>query len=121
MPAGTSLERRILSDNRIATQSPHSIYVDALLSLGVLGPLMIVWSWALIVTRRENAAAVLEVSGVVVVLIVASSALFGITNMLAPLQGLLLGMLLQAAFHAGPQPSEEGYPTRDLRGSAAAS
>ena len=112
VPAGTSLERRILSDNRIATQSPHSIYVDALLSLGVLGPLMIVWSWVLIVKRRENAAAVLEVSAVVVVLIVASSALFGITNMLSPLQGLLLGMLLQAAFNANPRPPAEVHPAR---------
>jgi hypothetical protein len=120
VPAGTSLERRILSDNRIATESPHSIYVDAWLSLGVLGPLMIVWSWALIVKRRENAAAVLGVSAVVVVLIVASSALFGITNMLAPLQGLLLGMLLQAAFHVNPRSPEVGHPERNVSGRAAA-
>jgi hypothetical protein len=114
LPAGTSLAR-VSSDNRIATESPHSLYVDALLSLGVLGPLMIVWSWILIVRRRRNAAAVLEISAVVVVLIVASSALFGVANMLAPLQGLLLGMLLQAAFHAGPRSDAEvPPPVRDL-------
>ena len=52
------------------------------------------------------------ISAVVVVLIVASSALFGITNMLSPLQGLLLGMLLQAAFNANPRPPAEVHPAR---------
>ena len=104
LPAGTSLERRI--GNQIATQSPHNVYVDSLLSFGLLGPLIMAWLWILILRSRRNAAAVLGVSSVAVALIVVSQALFGITNMLGPLQGLLLGMLLQAAWFTG----------RDLRG-----
>jgi O-antigen ligase len=97
LPAGTSLERRI--GGQIATESPHSIYVDSLLSFGILGPILIVWLWFFVVRNRRNAAGVLELSSVVVVLIVLSQMLFGVTNRLGPIQGLLLGMLLQAAAH----------------------
>lgn len=96
LPSGTSLARRI--DDVIATQSPHSLYVDSLLSFGIFGPVAVVWLWMLIVRRRHHAAAVLQLSSVAVVLLVASQAVFGITNMLGPLQGVLLGMLLQAAW-----------------------
>jgi hypothetical protein len=96
LPAGYSSERRI--GEGIATESAHSVYVESLLSFGVLGPLIVVWFWISIVRRRGRAAAVLGISGVVVALIVASQALFGITYGLGPFEGLLLGMLLQAAW-----------------------
>ena len=96
LPAGTSLERQI--EDRTATQSPHSVYVDALLSFGILGPLALLWLWTLVIRQRHHAAAVLGFSAVAVVLLVASQAVYGITNMLGPLQGALLGMLLQAAW-----------------------
>jgi len=96
LPAGTSLERRI--GDLTATQSPHSLYVDSLLSFGILGPLAVVWLWTLILRNRHHAAAVLELSSLTIVLLVASQAVFGITNTLGPLQGVLLGMLLQAAW-----------------------
>ncbi len=105
LPAGTSLERRI--GEGIATQSPHSVYVDSLLTFGVLGPIAVVWLWVLIVRRRHHAAAALQLSSVAVVLLVASQVVFGITNMLGPLQGLLLGMLLQAAWITRPHYREE--------------
>ncbi len=38
VPAGTSLERRL--GDQVATESPHSVYVDSLLSFGILGPLI---------------------------------------------------------------------------------
>jgi len=96
LPAGYSTERRI--GEGIATESAHSVYVESLLSFGVLGPLIVAWLWISIVRRRGSAAAVLGISSVVVALIVASQALFGITYGLGPFQGLLLGMLLQAAW-----------------------
>lgn len=96
VPAGTSLEREI--NNTVATQSPHSVYVDAYLSFGTLGPLIVVWLWVLIVRHRRRASAALQISGVVIVLIVVSQALYGFTNMLAPVEGLLIGMLLQASY-----------------------
>ena len=105
LPSGTSLARRI--GDGIATQSPHSLYVDALLSFGIFGPAAVVWLWMLIVRRRHQAAAVLQLSSVAVVLLVVSQAVFGITNMLGPLQGVLLGMLLQAAWITRPHYREE--------------
>jgi hypothetical protein len=98
IPAGTSLERRV--GDLIATQSAHSLYVDTLLSFGILGPLAVVWLWTVVVRRRHHAAAMLGLSSVAVVLLVASQAVFGITNMVGPLQGVLLGMLLQASWIA---------------------
>lgn len=96
LPTGTSLERQV--GDTIATQSAHSLYVDALLTFGVLGPFAVLWLWVLVVRHRHRAAAVLELSAVSVVLLVVSQAVFGITNMLGPLQGVLLGILLQAAW-----------------------
>lgn len=96
VPAGTSLEREV--NDTVVTQSPHSVYVDSYLSFGLLGPLIVVWLWLLIVRHRRRASAALGISGVVIVLLVVSQALYGITNMLAPIEGLLIGMLLQAAY-----------------------
>ena len=96
LPAGTSLERRI--GDQTAAHSPHSLYVDALLSFGFLGPLAILWLWWLVIRQRHRVAAVLGLSAVTVVLLVASQAMFGVTSMLGPLQGVLLGMLLQAGW-----------------------
>ena len=96
VPAGTSFERRI--GDTVATQSPHSLYVDSFLSFGTLGPVILAWFWIVIVRRRQIAAAALGVSAVVVVLLIVSQVLYGITNMLAPVEGLLIGMLLQAAY-----------------------
>jgi hypothetical protein len=56
-----------------------------------------VWLGVLVVRRRHVVSEALGISTVVVTLVVVSDALFGIVNMLGPLQGLLLGMLLQAA------------------------
>ena len=98
LPAGTPLERRI--DGQIATQSTHSLYVESLLAFGVIGPLLIGWLWILVLRRRGRAASVLGISSVAVALLVASQAVFGITNNLSAVQGLLLGMLLQAAWLA---------------------
>lgn len=96
VPAGTSLERRI--GDTVATQSPHSVYVDAFLSFGTLGPLILVGLWILVIRRRRHVASALGVSSVVVALLIVSQALYGITNMLAPVEGLLLGMMLHAAY-----------------------
>jgi hypothetical protein len=96
IPTGTSLERQV--GGLTATESPHNLYVDALLSFGILGPVAVMWLWLLIVRNRQQIAAGLGLSAVAVVLLVASQAVFGITNMLGPLQGVLLGMLLQAAW-----------------------
>lgn len=101
IPAGTSLERQI--NHQIVIQSPHSLYVDSLLTLGTLGPLTFAWLWILIIRRRRNVAIALSVPGAAVVLIVVSDAVFGITNLLGSLQGLLLGMLLQATYRS-PRP-----------------
>jgi hypothetical protein len=111
IPTGTSLERLI--DGRKAQQSPHSLYVDALLSFGVLGPVCLIWIWFLIVRNRRRAAAVLGLSSVAVTLIVASQAVYGITNTLGPLQGVLLGVLLQAAWI-----SSRGEPSEPPRAAA---
>ena len=99
LPAGTSYEREI--DGQILHQSPHSVYVDALLSFGILGPLVVAWVGILIIRRRRSASTVLEISAAAVVLIVVGEFVFGITTMLGPMQGLLTGMLLQAAFLLG--------------------
>ena len=77
------------------------MYVDALLSFGILGPLVVAWIGILIIRRRRSASAVLEISAAAVVLIVVGEFVFGITTMLGPMQGLLTGMLLQAAFLSG--------------------
>lgn len=98
LPAGTSYERQI--GDQILVQSPHSLYIDALLTFGIMGPVVIAWLGILVVRRRQNASAVLEISTGAVVLIVLGEAVFGITTMLGPLQGLLTGMLLQAAFQS---------------------
>jgi hypothetical protein len=111
IPTGTSLAREI--DGATAVQSPHSLYVDSLLSFGIVGPIAVAILWAVVVRHRRRAAAVLGISAVSVVLLVASQALFGITNMLGPLQGVLLGMLLQAAWITR-------YDTRSARASTSA-
>ena len=98
LPTGTSFERRI--GDVIATQSSHSTYVESLLAFGVIGPILITWLWVLIIRRRGRAGAVLGLSSVAVTVLVVSQAVFGITNTLSPIQGLLLGMLLQAAWLA---------------------
>lgn len=96
IPTGTSLERRI--GEEVATQSPHNLYLDALLSFGVLGLVALVWLWVVVVRHRRRIASVLAISSITVVLLVLSQALFGITNALGPLEGVLLGLLLQAAW-----------------------
>jgi hypothetical protein len=101
LPAGTSFDRRIGPGSRLVTQSPHNVYVDALLSFGLLGPLILLWLWLLVVLRRGAIATSLGITSLAVVLVVGSCALFGMTNMLGPAQGLLLGCLLQAAYAAG--------------------
>jgi heme A synthase len=106
LPAGTPLDRRI--GNIIWTQSPHSLYVDALLSLGALGVVALVYLWVAILRRRRRAALALGVTGTLVGVIVFSQAIFGITNMLDPAQGLLLGMLLQAACAIPPDSAQDG-------------
>jgi hypothetical protein len=98
LPTGTSLARRL--DGQIVDRSPHNVYVDSLLSFGLLGPLVIGWLGVLIIKRRHVAAATLELSATVVVLLVVAEALFGVTTMFGPVQGILTGMLLQAAFSA---------------------
>jgi hypothetical protein len=96
LPAGAPLERRI--GNIVWNQSPHSLYVDALLSLGALGVVTLIYLWIVILRRRRRAAVALGITGTLVGVILFSQAIYGITNMLDPAQGLLLGMLLQAAF-----------------------
>jgi hypothetical protein len=96
LPTGSNLDRRV--GDQIATQSPHSLYVDALLSFGILAPLAIGWLWIFVVRHRREVAAVVGLSAVAVVLLIVSQAVYGITNMISPIQGVLLGMLLQAAW-----------------------
>jgi hypothetical protein len=96
LPAGTPLERKI--GNIVWDQSPHNLYVDALLSLGALGVVTLIYVWLVILRRRQRAAIALGVTGTLVAVILFSQAIYGITNMLDPAQGLLLGILLQAAF-----------------------
>lgn len=98
LPTGTSLERRV--GDVIATQSTHSLYIESLLAFGVIGPVIIAALWIPLFRRRGRAAAVLGISSVAVAMLVVSQALYGITNSLSPMQGLLLGMLLQAAWLA---------------------
>ena len=105
LPAGSPLERRI--GNIVWGQSPHSVYVDALLSLGALGVVMLIYLWVVVLRRRRRAAVALGVTGTLVGVILFSQAIFGITNMLDPAQGLLLGMLLQAAFALAPESQED--------------
>jgi O-antigen ligase len=93
--AGTPLDRRI--GNIVWDQSPHSLYVDALLSLGAVGLVGLVYLWFIILQRRRHAGAVLGITGSLVAVIVLSQVIFGFTNMLDPAQGLVLGILLQAS------------------------
>jgi O-antigen ligase len=95
VPAGTPLEREI--GGILWDQSPHNVYVDALLSLGVFGVVALVSLWIVVVRRRRQVGTVLGIGSTLVAVIVFSQLIFGITNMLDPVQGLLLGMLLQAA------------------------
>jgi hypothetical protein len=106
LPAGTPLDRTI--GNIVWTQSPHSLYVDALLSLGALGVALFVYLWVVIVRRRQRAGVALGIGSTLVVVVVFSQAIFGITNMLDPAQGLLLGMLLQAACATRPDSPRGG-------------
>lgn len=117
LPTGTSLKRRV--GDQIATQSAHSLYVESLLTFGIVGPFLVVWPWILIIRRRRNVAAALGVSAVTVVLLIISQALFGITNTLGPLQGLLLGMLLQAVWLTGRENvgTQFGSAPRSVRAS----
>jgi hypothetical protein len=95
VPAGTPLERKI--GNIVWDQSPHNLYVDALLSLGIFGVVALLWLWVVVIRRRQRAAMALGIGTTLIVVILMSQAIYGITNMLDPVQGLLLGMLLQAA------------------------
>lgn len=113
LPAGTPLERRI--GNIVWDQSPHNIYVDALLSLGALGVVTLIYLWVVVLRRRRRAALALGVTGTLVGVIVFSQVIFGITNMLDPAQGLLLGMLLQAAFATLPDAQRDGTAPIDGR------
>ena len=96
VPIGTSLGREL--EGGEATQSPHSLYVDSLLSFGILGPIALLWLWLVVIRGRRHVAAGLELPAVTVVLLIASQALFGVTSTLGPVQGILLGMLLQASW-----------------------
>jgi hypothetical protein len=102
IPAGTPLDRTI--GNIVWDQSPHSLYVDALLSLGVFGVMALIYVWIVVLRGRRRAGAALGVGSTLVAVIIFSQAIFGITNMLDPVQGLLLGMLLQAACLPPPEP-----------------
>ena len=48
--------------------------------------------------RRRAIASALELTPSIVVLLVLAEALFGITTMFGPVQGVFTGILLQAAF-----------------------
>jgi hypothetical protein len=101
LPAGSPLERRI--GNTVSTVSPHDLFVDALLTLGVLGVLALGYLFVGIVRRRHRVALALAIPSGLVVVLVFSQLIFGITEMLDPVQGVLLGMLLQAAHGARSQ------------------
>ncbi len=106
VPAGTPLERKI--GNIVWDQSPHSVYVDALLSLGALGLLLLIYLWVVVVRRRRAAGLALGIGSTLVAVLVFSQAIYGFTNMLDPVQGLLLGMLLQAACTTRPGTLPDG-------------
>jgi hypothetical protein len=98
IPMGTSLAREI--DGRIVDRSPHNVYIDAQLTFGILGTVIMAWLGVTVIRRRRIAAAALELAPSLIVLLVLAQALFGVTTMFGPVQGVLLGALLQASFLA---------------------
>ena len=103
VPAGISYARRI--GDQITTHSVHSFYLDALLFFGAFGLAIFVYLGVEIIRRRQQASEALGISSTTISLIVAVTAVFGITTMLGAAQGLLLGMLLQGAFLGSRRPA----------------
>jgi hypothetical protein len=99
LPTGTSLARTI--DGQVVDRSPHNVYLDSLLSFGIAGTVVLVWLGVVVVKRRRVAGSVLELTPSIVVLLVLAEAVFGVTTMFGPAQGILTGILLQAACVTG--------------------
>ena len=108
LPTGTSLARVI--DGQLVDRSPHNIYIDSYLAFGIAGTLVLVWLGVVLVRRRHTIAAVLDLTPSIVVLLVLAEALFGVTTMFGPVQGVLTGILLQAAFATTGAGTTSGQP-----------
>jgi hypothetical protein len=98
VPSGISLAREIQGIRR--TESAHSLYVDALLSFGILGVAAVVNLWLMVFRRRDQAGIAFGVSGVAVIALIASQVIFGITYNLGAVQGAILGILLSSAYRS---------------------
>ncbi len=110
VPAGTPLAREV--NGQIRTESPHSVYVDSWLSFGILGPVLVLWLGVGLYRRRRRVADAYGLSSLVVGLLMVGQAIFAITTMFGPVQGLLTGMLLQAS--ALDRSSESDPPDGDV-------
>jgi hypothetical protein len=97
-------------DGQLVDRSPHNIYIDSYLAFGIVGTLVLIWLGVVLVKRRHTIADVLDLTPSIVVLLVLAEALFGVTTMFGPVQGVLTGILLQAAFVTTGSGTTSGQP-----------
>lgn len=103
---GSGWEREVA--NLVREESPHSIYVESALRLGVfgtlallaviLGPMIVLWRQPWVRPRQDRYGAPL-LSNATLIVLLASNAAFGVTYFPSPTAGVILGVAASLVSH----------------------